>query len=98
MVVADSEYRFVLVDIGFYAKDCDPTIFSNSSFWKAIESGKIKLPEPKPLPHNQIKNVPYVLVGDEAFGLHPNLMRPYGGKMLDIEQQVYNYRLTRARR
>lgn len=62
----------------------------------AIESVRIKLPEP--LSHNQIKNVPYVLVGDETFRLEPNFMRPYGGKLFDIEKRAYNYRLNRARR
>jgi hypothetical protein len=37
-------------------------------------------------------------VGDEGFGLHCNLLRPYGGTHLDKNQRIFNYRLTRARR
>ena len=98
MAVADSQYKFVYVDIGSYGKDSDPTVFSNSTFWKAIVSGELKLPESKHLPNDGGVTVPYVLVGDEAFGLHPNLMRPFGGKMLSVQKRVFNYRLTRARR
>lgn len=98
MAVTDSQYRFVYVDVGSYGKDGDPTIFSNSTFWKAIENGKLKPPRPEPLPNNQTVNIPYVLVGDEAFALHSHLMRPFGGKMLSVQKRVYNYRLTRARR
>lgn len=31
MAVADSKYRFVYVNIGSFGKDCDPTIFKQST-------------------------------------------------------------------
>ena len=37
-------------------------------------------------------------MGDEAFSLQHNLMRPYGRKNLSVEQRIYNYRISRARR
>jgi len=41
----------------------------------------------------------YCLVGDEAFSLKPYLLCPYPDKSrLTSEQDVYNYRLSRARR
>lgn len=39
-----------------------------------------------------------MIVGDEAFGLHYNLLRPYGGTHLDKNKRIFNYRLTRGRR
>ena len=76
-----SQYKFV--DFGSHGKDSDSTVFSNSSFWKAIVKGELKLPEPKHLSNDGRVTVPlpYVLVGDEALGLHPNLMHPFGGKV-----------------
>ncbi len=43
--------------------------------------------------------VPFVFVGDEAFPLRNNLLRPYpGNHTLNERRTVYNYRLSRARR
>ncbi|KAK2577575.1 hypothetical protein KPH14_012786 [Odynerus spinipes] len=42
--------------------------------------------------------LPYAFVGDEAFGLAPNMLRPYAGKYLSKYKRVFNYRLSRARR
>ena len=42
--------------------------------------------------------MPYVIVGDEAFPLQNHLMRPYPGRGCPEDQQVFNYRLSRARR
>ena len=42
--------------------------------------------------------LPYVFVGDDAFGLKPHMMKPYPSQSLLLNQQVFNYRLLRARR
>lgn len=42
--------------------------------------------------------MPYVFVGDEAFPLKDNMMRPYPGKDLPQRKAVFNYRLGRAGR
>ncbi|XP_037779216.1 protein ALP1-like [Penaeus monodon] len=97
MAVADSDYRFTFVDVGAYGNACDSSIFKNTSFWKSIDENELPLPEPKPLPGSYHACVPYVIVGDEAFGLHSNLMRPFGGKQLSIAKRVFNYRLNKAR-
>ncbi len=43
--------------------------------------------------------IPYVFVGDEAFHLSENLMRPYPRRSVTdkYENRVFNYRLSRAR-
>lgn len=98
MAVADSKYRFVYVHVGSYGKDCDSSIFKRSKLWKSIENNAQQLPEERLLPGTESPNIPYFFVGDEAFGLHKHLLRPYGGKHLTVEKRVFNYRLCRARR
>ncbi|CAH1987015.1 unnamed protein product [Acanthoscelides obtectus] len=69
VAVADSNYRFIYVDVGAYGSECDSSIFKESSLWKSIQKKSLELPSAKPLPGSEATNVPYFLIGDEAFGL-----------------------------
>lgn len=44
--------------------------------------------------------LPHVILGDEAFRLHPNIMKPYTQQSARQHKSkaVFNYRLSRARR
>lgn len=99
MALVDADYRFIAVDVGAYGKNSDSGIFSNSSLGKALNEGRFNIPADKPLPGTD-DPVPHVIVGDEAFPLQRNIMRPYPGSQLDNDEskRIFNYRLSRARR
>ena len=42
--------------------------------------------------------MPFVIVCDEAFALSKHMLGPYTNRNLSVQQRIYNYRLTRARR
>jgi hypothetical protein len=98
LAAADSDYRFTFVDIGAYGKDCDSTIFKETSLWKLLEKDSLNIPSSKPLNGTVQPNVPYVILGDEAFALRNSLLRPFSEAHLDMKKRVLNYRLSRARR
>lgn len=98
MAVADANLRFVVIDVGSYGREGDSNIFKGSSFGKKLYSQKLNLPEPTLLPNTNINPQPYVFVGDEAFAIHSNLLRPYPGRNLTNKLRIFNYRLCRARR
>ena len=77
--------------------DSDGGVLANSSFGSAMEVNTLGLPQPQPLPGVHIK-APFVFVGDAAFPLRPNMLRPYPGKYLAQSEAIFNYRLSRARR
>ncbi|KAJ8945481.1 hypothetical protein NQ314_009234 [Rhamnusium bicolor] len=92
MAVAHSRNRFVFVDVGSHGKECDSSIFKKSTLWQSIETNTQQLPKDKCLPGTESPKVPYFFVGDEAFGLHRNLLRPFGGTHLTLEKRIFNYR------
>lgn len=98
MASVDAHYRFTTIDVGSMCRFSDGNIFYNSPLGAMLHNGSLDLPEPKLLP-GQNENTPYVFVGDEAFPLLPNLMRPYPRvKVTDnFPNKVFNYRLSRGR-
>lgn len=99
LALLDADYRFITVDIGAYGRNSDGGIFNSSQLGKKLISGKLGIPQNKALPGTD-KVLPHVIVGDEAFPLLPNLMRPYPGiqSLNDEAKKIYNYRHSRARR
>jgi len=97
MGIVDAFGKFLIIDVGGFGSSSDGGIFQASKFFKLLQTNKLHLPEPVTIPNTDIK-LPYMFVGDEAFGLMPNLMRPFPRRYLDNEKRVFNYRLSRARR
>ncbi|XP_046688968.1 protein ANTAGONIST OF LIKE HETEROCHROMATIN PROTEIN 1-like [Homalodisca vitripennis] len=95
--VSDAQCNFTAIDVGAYGREGDSTIFKNSNFYKRLNAGQLNLPTEKPL-SPEGPTVPFVFLGDEAFGLTTRVMRPYPQKKLTKERSVYNYRHCRARR
>jgi len=99
LALVDAQYKFLTIDVGSYGKNSDGNIFSKSVIGKKLQTGTLNIPPNTPLVENAVP-MPYFIVGDEAFPLKTYLLCPYskhhqGG---DKSKNVYNYRLSRARR
>lgn len=98
MAAVDARYKFIYIDVGAKGKENDSTVFSRSSFGTALRNATLPIPDPSLLPNSE-DVFPFVFVGDEAFPLQKNLMRPYPKYgSLTQQQKIFNYRLSRARR
>ncbi|XP_049518614.1 uncharacterized protein LOC125943366 [Dermacentor silvarum] len=97
MAVVDSQYLFRLIDVGAPGRLSDGGIFKDSAIGKRLEKGELGFPRAAQLPASS-KSSPHVFIGDEAFQLRPDFMRPLPGSRTEPKDIVFNYRLSRARR
>lgn len=97
MAICDANYSFTMVDIGDVGRNSDGGVFSNSIMGEAFLGNKLNVPEQDKL-RSTNTYFPYVLVGDAAFPLRENLMKPYPKETLSLKERIFNYRLSRARR
>ena len=97
MAICNARYQFTLVDIGDIGRQSDGSVYGCSHLGFAIENNQLNIPNPAKLP-NSDKVLPYVFVADDAFGLKRHMMKPFPSQNLPLEERVFNYRLSRARR
>nr|CAI5839390.1 unnamed protein product [Callosobruchus analis] len=84
--IVNANYEFLYVHTGTNGRVSDGGIWNNTGICKCLKANKL---------NNQF---PYVFIGDEAFPLMENLMKPYQQKGISHEEKIFNYRLCRARR
>ena len=97
MAVADADYRFTYVDVGTNGRVSDRGVFSQSSLFPSLQDGRLNLPAATKR-NGTDDDIPFFFIGDDAFPLRPDLMKPYPQRNLDQEQRIYNYHLCRSRR
>lgn len=98
LALVDANKKFIFVDVGGYGKNSDASLFNTSQLGKKLNDGSLNLPPAKKLPGTNVY-LPHVIIGDEAFPLRTNIMRPFSrdGVAGKEKEKIYNYRLSRAR-
>ena len=95
--VTDSESRFIVKDIGVYGKQSDCGTFSAATLYHFLEDSESTLPKSASF-QGSGREMPFVILGEEAYPLKTYLMKPFARKDLSCEECVFNYRLSQARR
>lgn len=86
LAIVDAKYRFVVVDVGSYGRNSDGGILSNSKLGEKLQSNQLEIPPNKCLPGTTC-NAPHVFVGDEAFPLSQNIMRPFPSDQVSHDRE-----------
>ena len=98
LAVVTHDYKFLWVDVSGRGSSSDAHIYNQSAFKEALEKNDlVGFPQPDALP-GDTEDVPYFLVGDDAFALRTYLMKPFCNRGMSKKQRIFNYRLSRARR
>lgn len=91
--VCDSRYRLIYVDIGAAGSNSDGGVFSTSNLQRRMDTNQLAFPQPSELPQST-EQIPYYFVGDAAFPLRADLMKPFPRQGLDHDKKIFNYRLV----
>ena len=95
--LVDAHCRFIFIDVGCNGRAHDSAVYKESYLYKKLQSGQLNIPMPSALKGQHIKT-PYFFIGDDAFPLTSNLMKPFSRSLkLTPAKEIYNYRLCRAR-
>ena len=97
LAIASHEYKFLYVDVGASGRNGDAGVFDNSELKKMMDEGSMGFPEPEELGETGL-SCNYHIIGDDAFPLRKDVMKPFPFRQLHYERHIYNYRLSRARR
>ncbi|XP_076659835.1 uncharacterized protein LOC143363104 [Halictus rubicundus] len=99
MALADANSNFIAIEVGAYGKNSDGGIFAQSKLGQDIGNGTYPMLPDCDLPGTSV-SAPCVLVGDEAFPLKRNLLRPYASSRADGNPEMTNFNtaLSVARR
>ncbi len=97
LALVDAKYKFIWANVGSPGSECDCGVFNESNLEPALREGTLGLPDPTLLPGDN-RDIPYFLVGDDAFPPRKYMVKPYSQRYLDHSQDIFNYRCSRARR
>ena len=85
------------MDVGTNGSSSDAQIFNDCDLRSGIIDGTLDVPDAEPLPGDD-RDMPYFLIGDDAFSLRTWLMKLFSARGLPDEERIFNYRLSRTRR
>lgn len=95
--LADADKRFLVIEVGGRGRQSDGGTFYYSNLNKALANDRLNMPAPRTLPGSDV-TLPMVIIDDEAYPLKSYLMRPYPQSVLNPANEIFNKRLSRARK
>lgn len=87
MAIANANYEFMYIDVGTNGRISDGGVIANTQFYEKLSQSSLKIPIPEE-PNLSDTVLPYVFVGDEAFSLRPDFMKPYQNKFLTKNTRI----------
>jgi len=96
MVIANAHCEFIYCDVGTNGRISDGGVINNTIFYEQLVNNQLDIPAPEPVSFDL--DLKYVFVGDDAFAMRSDLIKPLNRASLNNERRICNYRISRARR
>lgn len=92
--VVNADMDFMMVDVGTNGRVSDGGVLAQSKFFSKLSEGKLNLPAQEEWNGEEL---PFVFLGDDAFPLRTDLLKPYKQANLSHQQEMFNHQLSRNR-
>ncbi len=89
LALVDGDDKFLCLDVGQNGSSSDAQIFNKCELKEGIEDGTIGFPPEYPLPKDN-RQMPYFILGDNAFALKTWLMKPFSQRNMTDKQRIFN--------
>lgn len=97
MAIANANYELIFCDVGTNGRISDGGVIENTVFHNLLIKKQLQLPKEKRI-QNSSTVLPFVFVGDDAFSMRPDLLKPFSHNEIVTDKRIFNLRLCRARR
>ncbi|CAH1983858.1 unnamed protein product [Acanthoscelides obtectus] len=84
MALVNADYEFIFVDVGKNGRLSDGGVIESTKFYHKLIHGQLHLPNNT----DTENNFNFVFLGDEAFSLHENFLKPYPQRDLSYNGKV----------
>jgi hypothetical protein len=91
--IADSNYEFIYFNFGTSGCVSDGGVLEYTDFYDKLQNACLKIPESSDVKGRKLS---YVFIGDEAFSLRKDFLKPCNVKQLTGERKIFNYRISHA--
>ncbi|XP_060523247.1 uncharacterized protein LOC132700134 [Cylas formicarius] len=87
MAVANANYEFILCDFGTNLRISDGGVIEDILFYTKLKEGKLSIP----LPEQPVGSLllPFVFIGDEAFALRSDFLKPLNQRELNHDKKKF---------
>lgn len=89
MAACDANYKFTFIDVGTNGSISDGSIFASSAIGRAVRNEELNVLQGQMQLPGSDKSMLYFFIGDQAFPLIKNFMRPYAGRRLEEKKQIF---------
>ena len=97
LAMVNRDYKFLWANVGVPGSNSDCGINNQTDLEHALREKTIDFPDTEPLPHDG-SDIPYFLVGDNAFALQLWMVKLYSHQYFTREERSFNFRLSRYQR
>lgn len=96
MAIVNANCECLYCDTGKNGRISDGGVLNNTKFYEKLTKNELRIPKPRSI-ENSNTVLRYVFVGDEAFAMRRELLKPYRRDTITRERRIFNYRLSRVR-